>query len=134
VLKKAFIQKAIAFLDSELELLNLKIRHPEQFQPSNPKTCKSELYIVPKSKGLGIIGMAEIVAGLHLSGEITGSDGKPVPLIQIANTFEQAFNFSFGNIYDKLDTIFNRKPYNLSKALDILRSAIVREDRKRNNR
>lgn len=76
--------------------------------------------------------MAEIVIALFLSGEIIGADGKTVPLVQIANGFEMMFNFSFGNIYKKLDAIFNRKHYNLTKTLDILHSAIIREDRKRN--
>lgn len=117
-----------------MELLNLKIRYPKQFCPHNPQTLQSDLHIIPKSNSLGIIGMAEMVVGLHLSEGIIGTDGKPVPLIQIANIFEQAFNFSFGNIYDKQDALFRRKPYNLTKALDILRNAILREDRKRNGR
>lgn len=78
--------------------------------------------------------MAEIVIALFLLEEIIGSDGKPVPLVQLANGFEKMFNFSFGNIYKKLDAIFNRKNYNLTKTLDILHSAIVREDRKRNGK
>jgi hypothetical protein len=78
--------------------------------------------------------MAEIVVSLHLSGEVLGMDGNPVPLIQIANAFEQVFNFSFGSIYDKQDAIFNRKQYNVTKCLDMLRSTILKEDRKRNRR
>ena len=117
-----------------MELLNLRITHPEQFCLAIAPTLKSNLYVVPKSKGLGTIGMAEIVVALHLSGEIVGIDGKPIPLIQLANTFESLFNFSFGSIYDKQDAIFNRKPYNISKALDLLRAIILREDKKRNCR
>jgi hypothetical protein len=116
-----------------MELLNLKIRYPEQFH-SHPQTFQSDLHIIPKSQGMGIIGMAEIVVGLHLSGEILGTDGKPAPLIQVAKAFEQVFRFSFGNIYDKQDALFRRKPYNLTKCLDTLRNAILREDRKRNKR
>lgn len=86
------------------------------------------------SKGLGVIGIAEIVIALHLSGEIIGTDGKPIPLIQLANTFEGMFNFSFGSIYDKQDAIFNRKYCNITKALDLLRTIILREDKKRNYR
>lgn len=78
--------------------------------------------------------MAEIVIALSLLGEIIGGDGKPVPLVQLAQVFEKTFNFSFGNIYKKQEAIFNRKHYNLTKTLDILHSAIIREDRKINNR
>jgi len=76
--------------------------------------------------------MAEIVVALFFLGEIVGIDGNPASLILISEILEQAFNFSFGNIYKKLEAVFNRKHYNLTKTLDILHSAIIREDRKRN--
>lgn len=53
-LKFAYLQKALNSVNSELRLLNLRIRYPEQFRPSNQPTFQSDLYIVPKSKGLGI--------------------------------------------------------------------------------
>lgn len=132
-LKFAYLQKALAFIDSELELLKLKVQYPEQFQQSNQQTFISDLYLIPKSKGLGIIGIAEIVIALLLLGEIVGKDGKPVPLVRLAHGFEQLFNFSFGSIYDKIEAIFIRKPFNLTKTLDTLRNAIIKEDRKRKN-
>ena len=93
-LKNTYLQKTLTFIDSEIALLNLKIRYPGQFhQPE--QTFKSDLYIIPKSKGLGIIGMAEIVVGLFLSGEVKDKSGKAVSLTLLAQTFEQAFNFSF---------------------------------------
>ena len=52
-----------------------------------------------------------------------------MPLIQLANIFENMFNFSFGTVYDKQDAIFNRKPYNITKALDYLRVTIIRKDK-----
>ena len=108
----------------------LRIRHPEQFQQSDFQIFQSNLHIVPKSNGLGIIGLAENAIGLYLSGEVKGSDNKPVPLISIARTFEMMFNVDFGNIYDLKDALFRRKPYNLTKALDMLKNAILREARK----
>lgn len=130
--KLRYIDKALSYLDSELSLIHLRIEHPEQFQQFNLETFQSDLYIIPESKGLGIIGMAEIVIALYLLAEIMGNDGKPITLIQLAKGFEKLFNFSFGNIYKKMEAIFNRKHYNLTKTLDILHSAIIREDRKRN--
>lgn len=112
----------------------MKINHPEQFKLSIPTEFKSDLYVIPKSKDLGIIGIAEIVLGLFLQGEITGKDGKPVSEARLAHGFEQLFNLKFGSIYDKVDEIFMRKPYNLTKTLDALRNAIAREDHKRKNR
>ena len=132
-LKKAYLKKTLTFIDAETELLYLKIRYPEQFhQPE--QTFKSDLYIIPKSKGLGIIGMAEIVVGLFLSGEVKDKSGKAVSLTLLAQTFEHAFNFSFGSIYDKQDALFRRKPFNLTKTLDFLKSLINRKDKTINNR
>lgn len=133
-LKNLFLQKALAIINVELELLNLKIQHPEPFRYSTAPTFESDLYVIPKSKGLGIIGIAEIVNGLYLQGEVVGKDGKPVSKASLARGFEQLFNLKFGSIYDKINEIFIRKPYNLTKTLDALRNAILKEDRKRKNR
>jgi hypothetical protein len=78
--------------------------------------------------------MAEIVVGLQLLSEVPDISGKPAELIQIARGIEYAFNFKFGDIYELKNEIFRRKPYNRTKALDMLRSAILREERKRNNK
>lgn len=83
---------------------------------------------------MGIIGIAEIVLGLFLQGEIIGKDGKPVSEARLARGFEQLFNLKFGSIYDKVSEIFTRKPYNLTKTLDTLREVISKENHKRNNR
>lgn len=121
-------------IDAELQLLNLKINYPEQFMLSITTEFKSDLYVIPKSKDLGIIGIAEIVLALFLQGQIVGKDGKPVSEARLARGFEQLFNLNFGSIYDKVDEIFNRKPYNLTKTLDALRNTIIKEERKRKNR
>ena len=68
----------LAIINVELELLSLKIKHPESFDSPTSPTFESDLYVIPKSKDLGIIGIAEIVLGLFLQGEITGKNGKPV--------------------------------------------------------
>ena len=133
-LKNLYIHKALSLIDAELELLNLKTTHPEQFNSPVSTEFKSDLYVLPKSKELGIIGIAEIVLALFLLGKIVGENGKPVPKIQLARGFEQLFNLKFGSIYDKIGEVFTRKPYNLTKTLDALRNAIAREDRKRRNK
>ena len=133
-LKNLYIHKALSLIGAELELLNLKTTHPEQFNSPVSTEFKSDLYVIPKSKDLGIIGIAEIVLGLFLQGEITGKNGKPVSEACLARGFEQLFNLKFGSIYDKIGEVFTRKPYNLTKTLDALRNAIGREDRKRKNK
>ena len=133
-LKILYTYKALSVIDAELQLINLKIKYPEQFKVPIPLEFKSNLYVVPKSKDLGIIGIAEIVLSLFLQGQIVGEDGKPVPEVCLARGFEQLFNLKFGSIYDKVGEVFTRKSYNLTKTLDALRNAIIKEDRKRKNR
>ena len=111
----------------------LKFQYPDNFKHTDDAILKSELYITPKAKGLGIIGMAEIVLSIFLSREVKDRNGKPASLIQIANGFEYVFNFSFGNIYEKRLEITNRKPYNLTKALDFLKNILVQKAKKTPN-
>lgn len=119
----------MAIINSELELLNLKIRYPEQFQQFEPATFESDLYILPKSKDLGIVALGEIVIALFLSRKVFQQNGTPAHLNQIAYAFEKIFNCSFGSIYDQQEKVFDRKPFNRTKALDFLRNLIIRKDK-----
>ena len=49
---------------------------------------RDSLYIIPKSKGLGIIGFVELVVGLFLLGEIYTKRGQLATLSDIAEVFE----------------------------------------------
>lgn len=121
------MQKVISVIDSELVLLDTRFTHPERFV--NEQTFKSDLHIIPKSKDLGIIALAEIVESLYLSKEILNKEGKPASRSQIGNKFELIFNISFGDISDKTSEIYKRKPFNRTKALDFLRNMIMRKDK-----
>lgn len=46
-------------------------------------------------------------------------------------TLEHAFNFEFKNFNRKIHEIFRRKPFNLTKALDYMRSLLIWENRNR---
>lgn len=132
-LKQMFFQKSLSVIDSELELLHLKIQHTEQFD-LNVETFKSNLYIIPKSKELGIIGFVELVIALFLLGEIYTKGGKLAPLSDIAKAFEEIFNFSFGCIYKKRIALFDRKLSNLTRLLDSLKNHLIKEGRKQNEK
>lgn len=123
------MQKAQSLIISELELLKLKIRYPEQFSQAEQPVFESDLYILPKSKDLGIVALAEIVIAFFLSKKVFQRNGKPAHLNQIAVAFEKIFNCSFGTIYDQQEKIFDRKPFNRTKALDFLRNLIIRKDK-----
>lgn len=78
---------------------------------------------------MGIVALGEIVVALFFSKKIFQRNGKPAHLNQIADAFEKVFNCSFGSIYDQQKKVFDRKPFNRTKALDFLRSLIIRKDK-----
>ena len=114
--------------------MHLKIQYPKQFQQSEQPTFESELYIIPKSRDLGIVALAEIVLALFFSKRVFQRNGKPAHLNQIAVVFEKMFNCSFGSIYDQQEQVFIRKPFNRTKALDFLRNLIIRKDKEGTNK
>jgi hypothetical protein len=132
-LKFAYLRKAILFLESEIELLKLTFRHTSRFSDNQPSD-NSKVYFVPKSGGLCIDGMGEFALSFELSRQFLDAQGHPAPLILISQALEQAFHFSFGDIYKSKARIFKRKPYNLTKALDCLKNLIVRAGRKQDEK
>jgi hypothetical protein len=118
----------LSFLISEIDLLKLKLQYPNQFSPQKD-SFKSELYVTPKAKGLGIIGLAELVISIFHSKEIKNQNGKPASLVQLARAFEYVFNCDFGSIYDKQAEVYNRKSCNLTKSLDFLKGTLVRSQK-----
>ncbi|WP_077153961.1 MULTISPECIES: hypothetical protein [Bacteroides] len=125
------MQKALAIINAELELLNFKITHPESFSSEAPLTFESPLSVIPKFQNLGIMGMTEILSALMLLGGITDNAGKKPAIIAFSEVFEQAFGFSFNGIYDRQSELFKRKPYNLTKTLDALKAVLIKEYKKR---
>lgn len=121
----------MAIIDSELSLFEKRFSHPERF--SQDQIFKSNLYIIPKSKGLGIIGFVELVVGLFLLGDIHTNGGGKASLTDIAQAFEQMFNFNFGCIYKKRISLFERKACNLTKLLDNLKNLFIKENANKQN-
>lgn len=129
-LKLAYHKKAILFIESEIELLKFTFSQVCRLS-GNIQPHKSQVFFIPKPKELGIDSMGEFAVSFELSGQFLNAEGNPAPLILISQAFEQAFNFSFGDIYKSKERIFSRKPFNLTKALDYLRNLIVRDSRKK---
>lgn len=73
------------------------------------------------------MGMAEILTSLRLLEGIEDETGKNPSIIAFSNTFEQAFGFIFNDIYDCQRELFKRKPCNLTKTLDAMRTALMKE-------
>lgn len=126
-LKNLYVQKVIAIIDSELTLLEKIFSHPERF--IQQQTFKSNLYIIPKSKGLGIIGFVELIVALFLLGEVYTAEGRLASLSDLSKAFERMFNFSIGCIYKKRIALFERKTCNLAKLLDNLKNLLIKESK-----
>ena len=130
-LQKVYLQKALSVIDIELELIKLKINYPVPFHSVSSQTLQPSLSVIPKFPNLGIMGMTEILSALMLLNGIVNDGGKQPTIIAYAEVFEQAFGFSFNNIYDCQCLLFKRKQYNLTKTLDAMKTALLKEYKKR---
>ena len=79
-----------------MDLLKLKIQYPESFPKTAESAFKFNIYITPKAKGLGIIGIAELVVSIFLSKEVKDRNGNPASLIQLAKAFEYVLTSVLG--------------------------------------
>lgn len=77
------------------------------------------------------MGMTEILSALMLLGGIADSTGKKPSIIAFSDVFEQAFGFSFNDIYDRQSELYKRKPYNITKTLDAMKAVLLKEYKKR---
>ena len=127
-LKKRFLQKTLAIIDSELELLNLKIQYPTPFQNRKNNFPPSPLYLTDETH---LVEIMEIVSGLFLSKRVVTNNGTESPLTEIGRTFEYLFNIKLGDIHKKHDNVICRKANKRTEFLDILRKAITEESKKK---
>lgn len=127
-LKSGYLYKAILLLEAEIELLKFSFLQTKH----NPDKTEShsQVYFVPHPEGLGYIGMGEIATSLQLTGEFFDEKGNPAALSHISNALESVFHY-ISDIYKSKSTIYRRKPYNRTKALDYLKNLIIREGRKK---
>ena len=127
-LKKLFLQKTLAIINSELELLNLKIQYPNPFQNRKNNYPLSPLYLTDETY---LIEIMEIVSGLFLSKRVVTHNGTESPLTEIGRAFEHLFNIKLGDIHKKHESVIKRKPSKVTEFLDTLRKAIAEESKKK---
>lgn len=116
------------FLESEIDLLKFSFKQTNHVYYNNT-SHSSKAYFIPKPQNLGIDSMGEFAVSFELSGQFLDEKGNPASLILISEALEEAFNFSFGDIYKSKKRIFSRKTFNLTKALDYLKNLLIRENR-----
>ncbi|GHU09834.1 hypothetical protein FACS189431_8460 [Alphaproteobacteria bacterium] len=128
---QATVAQAADLIDCELDIIKMELMYPERFGQSCNRSVKPSLSLISKYSNLGVMGMAEILTSLSLLGGIRDNMGKNPSSIAFANSFEQTFGFCFNDIYDRQSELFRRKPCNLTKTLDALKTALTKEYRKR---
>lgn len=125
-LKKLFLEKTLAIINSELELLNLKIQYPNPFQNRNNNHPLSPLHLTDETY---LIEIMELVSGLFLSKRVVTHTGTESPLTEIGRAFEHLFNIKLGDIHKKHESVIKRKPSKVTEFLDTLRKAISEESK-----
>ena len=97
------IDEAIGLVNTELRILNMRIKYPVQFQnrknslPSSPLHLTDETYLIE---------IMELVSGLFLSKRVVTHIGTESPLTEIGKAFEYLFGSKATIIYRVIFIVF----------------------------
>ncbi|MFS2387065.1 RteC domain-containing protein [Bacteroides fragilis] len=125
------IDEAIELLNTEIRLVEWRIKFPEQFGKHTNKTTLSPLYLTDKTT---LINIMEMVSGLFLSKDIVYQNGKPAYLVDLAKAFEWLFNIRISDCHQKHEDVIKRKPGKLTEFLNGLADLIKKEHDKKGYR
>ena len=95
------IDEAIGLLNTEIRLIEWRIKYPEQLQQRTNKQVLSPLYLADKTT---LINIMEMVSGLFLSKNIVYQNGKPAYLVDLVKAFEWLFNIKIGDFTKNMRT------------------------------
>lgn len=126
-----FIDEAIGIINTEIYIIRLRIKYPEQFRTHFNTQPLSPLYLADKTN---LIDIMEMVSGLFLSKDIVYQNGKPAYLVDLAKAFEWLFNIRIGDCYQKHEDVIKRKPGKLTGFLNGLVELIKKEHDKKGYR
>ena len=88
------IDEAIGLLNTEIRLIEWRIKYPNQLQQCINKQIISPLFLADKTT---LINIMEMVSGLFLSKDIVYKNGKPAYLVDLSKGFEWLFNIKIGD-------------------------------------
>lgn len=125
------IDEAIGLLNTEIRLIEWRIKYPEQLQQRANKQSLSPLFLADKTT---LINIMEMVSGLFLSKDIVYQNGKPAYLVDLTKAFEWLFNIKIGDCYQKHEDVIKRKPGKLTEFLNGLAELIKKEHDKKGYR
>ena len=125
------IDEAIGLLNTEIRLIEWRIKYPEQLQQRINKQIISPLFLADKTT---LINIMEMVSGLFLSKDIVYQNGKPAYLVDLAKAFEWLFNIRISDCHQKHEDVIKRKPGKLTEFLNGLADLIKKEHDKKGYR
>lgn len=123
-----FIDEAIGIINTEIYIIRLRIKYPEQFRTHFNTQQLSPLYLADKTN---LIDIMEMVSGLFLSKSIIYQNGKPAYWVDLSKGFEWLFNIKIGDCYQKHEDVIKRKPGKLTEFLNGLADFIRKEHDKK---
>ena len=122
------VDEAIEVINTEIRILNMRIKYPIQFQNRKNNFPPSPLYLTDETY---LVEIMELVSGMFLSKRVVTHNGTESPLTEIGRTFEYLFNIKLGDIHKKHENVICRKANKQTEFLDILRKAITEESKKK---
>ena len=122
------IDEAIGLVNTEIRIVNMRIKYPVQFQSRKNKLPLSPLYLTDETF---LVEIMELVSGVFLSKRVVTHNGTESPLTEIGRTFEWLFNIKLGDIHKKHENVICRKANKRTEFLDLLRRAIIEESKKK---
>ena len=122
------VDEAIEVINTEIRILNMRIKYPIQFQNRKNNFPPSPLYLTDETY---LVEIMELVSGMFLSKRVVTHNGTESPLTEIGRTFEYLFNIKLGDIHKKHENVICRKANKRTEFLVILRKAITEESKKK---
>lgn len=118
------IDEAIELIKTEIRIVNLRIKYPDQQKLHSNKLSLSPLFL---SDNTVLIHIMELVSSLFLSKRIVYQNGKTAFLTDLGKGFEWLFNIKLGDYHQKHIDVIKRKPTKLTEFLNELTTLIRRE-------
>lgn len=125
------IDEAIGLLNTEIRLIEWRIKYPEQLKQRFERQSISPLYLADKTT---LINIMEMISGLFLSKDIVYQNGKPAYLVDLSKAFEWLFNIKISDCHQKHEDVIKRKSGKLTEFLNGLADLIRKEHDKKGYR